>query len=43
MEVFLTYLTLCYKEIWVPQKIKVLPSRTLSQTPDLEGGLVAEW
>ena len=31
-----TYPTLCYKEIWVSPKIRVLPSVTLSQTPDLE-------
>jgi len=28
--------TLCYKEIWVSPKIRVLPSGTLSQTLDLE-------
>ena len=28
--------TLCYKEIGVSPKIKVLPSGTLSQTPDVE-------
>jgi len=28
--------TLCYKEIWVSPKIRVLPSGTVSQTPDLE-------
>jgi len=28
--------TLCYKEIWVSPKIKVLPYWTLCQTPDLE-------
>jgi len=31
-----TYTTLCYKEIWVSPKIRVLPSRTLSQIPDVE-------
>jgi len=31
-----TYSTLRYKEIWVSPKIRVLPSVTLSQTPDLE-------
>jgi len=31
-----TCLTLCYKEIWVSSKIRVLPSGTLSQTPDLK-------
>ena len=30
------YPTLSYKELWVSPKIKVLPSETLSQTPDLE-------
>jgi len=29
-------LTLCYKEIWVSPKIRVLPSGTLSQTLDLK-------
>jgi len=33
---FLTYSTLCYKEIWVSPKIMILPSGTLSQTPDFE-------
>jgi len=31
-----TYPMLCYKEVWVPPTIRVLPSRTLLQTPDLE-------
>jgi len=31
-----TYPTLCYKDIWVSPKIRVLPAGTLSQTPDLE-------
>ena len=31
-----TYPTLCSKEIWLSPKIRVLPSGTLSQTPDLE-------
>ena len=31
-----TYPTLCYKEIWISSKIKVLPPETLSQIPDLE-------
>jgi len=31
-----TYPTLCYKEIWVSPKIRVIPSWTLSQTTDLE-------
>ena len=31
-----TYLTLFYNEIWVSPEICVLPSGTLSQTPDLE-------
>ena len=31
-----TFPTLCYEEIWVSPKIRVLPSRTVSQTPDLE-------
>jgi len=31
-----TYPTLCCKEIWVSSKIRVLPSGTLSQTPDSE-------
>ena len=30
------YPTLSYKELWVSPKTKVLPSETLSQTPDLE-------
>ena len=30
------YPTLSYKELWVSPKTKVLPSGTLSQTPDLE-------
>ena len=29
-----TYPALCYKEIWVSPKIRVLSSGTLSQTPD---------
>jgi len=31
-----TYATLCFKEIKVPPKIRVLPSGTLSQTLDFE-------
>ena len=31
-----TYPTLCYREIWVSPKIRVLPSGTLSQTRDLD-------
>ena len=31
-----TYHTLCYKKIWVSPKTGVLPSGTLSKTPDLE-------
>jgi len=31
-----TYHTLCYEEIWVSPKIRVLLSGTLFQTPDLE-------
>ena len=31
-----TYPTLCYKEIQVYTKIRVFPTGTLSQTPDLE-------
>ena len=31
-----TYSTLCSKEIYVPTKIPVLPSGTLSQTPDFK-------
>ena len=31
-----TYLTFYYKEIYVSSKTSVLPSKTLSQTPDLE-------
>jgi len=31
-----TYAKLCYKEIQVPSKIRVLPSETLFQTLDLE-------
>ena len=31
-----TYRTLCYKELSVPPKIRILPSGTLSQTSDLE-------
>jgi len=31
-----TYPTLCYKEIWVSTKIRILLSGTLSQTQDLE-------
>ena len=35
-ELHSTYLTLCYKEIHVPSKIRVLPSGILLQTSDLE-------
>ena len=31
-----TYPTLCYKEIWVHPKIRLLPCGTLYQTPDVE-------
>jgi len=31
-----TYPTLCYKEMWVSPKTRVLASGTLSQTPDLK-------
>jgi len=31
-----TYPTLCYKKIQVSTKIRVLPSGTLSRTPELE-------
>jgi len=31
-----SYPGLCYKEIWVSLKMRVLPSGTLFQTPDLE-------
>jgi len=31
-----TYPKLCYEEIWVPPKIRVLPSGTLPQTLDLQ-------
>ena len=33
---FLPPIPHCYKEIWVSPKIRVLPSRTLSQIPDVE-------
>ena len=33
---FSTYPTLCYKKIWAHPKIRLLPSGTLFQTPDLE-------
>jgi len=36
-----TYPTLCYKEIQVSTKITVLPSGTMSQTPDLENFALA--
>jgi len=36
MELPSTYHTLCYEEIWVSPKIRVLLSGTLFQTPDLE-------
>ena len=33
---FSTYPTPCYKKIWADPKIRLLPSGTLFQTPDLE-------
>ena len=36
LELPLTYSRQCYKDIWVPPKIWVLPSRTLLQTVDLK-------
>ena len=38
-----TYPTLCYNEIWVSPKIVVLPSGTLSETPDLGNFATASW
>jgi len=35
-EDFLPPVPHCFKEIWVSPKIRILPSETLSQTPDLE-------